>query len=112
MVAPTIMGRVAIVSLDRDCRCLNCLASLGSGMLTWDLLIVVTQREATQLPPLIQKAAIVVQACESSKLTAARVARAINDLTLRQDPESDDLVHPDDLIPHVNRLFAQQVGHG
>lgn len=111
MVSPSISGRVAIINGDDHCRCLNCLASLGSAILTYDLLVVVT-RDAGQLPPLLKKAGLVVEAHESTKVTVMRVTRAINDLVLSEDPQSDDLIHPDTLMPHVSRLISQKAGHG
>jgi len=111
MVQSTIKTRVAIINADGMCRCSNCMASLGIAIMNLELLVVVT-RDRTQLPTLLKKAALVVEAHESTKVTANRIVRAINDLVLSEDPESDDLIHPDDLMPYVQRLYAQQVGHG
>ena len=87
------------------------MAAIGHAILNLELLVVIT-RDATQLPTLIKKAAIMVEAHDSAKVTAMRVVRALNDLVLERDPESDDLIHPDDITPHVSRLMAQQAGHG
>lgn len=111
MVSTTFQTRVAILNLDNVCRCQSCMAAIGHAILNLELLVVIT-RDATQLPTLIKKAAIIVEAHDSTKVTAMRVVTAINDLVLAQDPQSDDLIHPDDLIHHVSRLFSQQVGHG
>lgn len=110
MVQSTIKTRVAIINYDGMCRCSNCMASLGMSLMNLELLVVVT-RDRTQLPTLLKKAALVVEAHESTKITAMRIVRAINDLVLSEDPDSDDLIHPDDLIPHLQRLYAQQVTH-
>ena len=111
MVKSTIQTRVAIINFDGMCRCSNCMASLGMAIMNLELLVVVT-RDRSQLPTLLKKASIVVEAHESTQVTAMRIVREINDLVLSEDPESDDLIHPDDLMPHVKRLYAQQVGHG
>ena len=93
------------------CRCSTCMASLGMAIMNLELLVVVT-RDRTQLPTLLKKAALVVEAHESTKVTAMRIVRAINDLVLSVDPQSDDLIHPDDIMPHLKRFYAQEVGHG
>lgn len=111
MVTSTIQTRVAILNLDNVCRCQSCMAAIGHAFLNLELIVVIT-RDAMQLPTLIKKAAIIVEAHDSPKVTAMRVVRALNDLVLEQDPESDDLIHPDDITPHVSRLMSQNVGHG
>lgn len=111
MVSTTLKARVAILNLDNVCRCQSCMSAIGHAFLNLELLVVIT-RDATQLPTLVKKAAIIVEAHDSTKVTAMRVVRALNDLALEQDPESDDLIHPDDITPHVSRLMSQQVGHG
>lgn len=81
MVQSTIKAGVAIINFDGMCRCNSCMASLGMAIMNLELLVVIT-RDRTQLPTLLKKAALVVEAHESTKVTAMRIVRAINDLVL------------------------------